>query len=238
MQPAVIRRSRFFVEPETVYLRVRDGDKHEEHLFRIHRYFLERDSELFRGMFACPPTKGSIEGQTEETAIHLPGVVPYELECLMAFLYEGMYDRVVPLEEWIALLSVSSRLLFDKIREHAISAIERHAPPLEPARKILLATKHDIPRWLHPAFTELCTRPDALSEDETSELGAEIAARVGRARDMVRLRAGYGQPGGVGFSKAFAGCGCKDCRDARSESVRANYVAMVDSIIKETIALP
>lgn len=104
----MIRRSRFFVEPETVYLRVsldlrfhdlvdrgsdsnqvRDGDKHEEHLFRIHRYFLERDSELFRGMFACPPTKGSIEGQTEETAIHLPGVVPYELECLMAFLYEG-----------------------------------------------------------------------------------------------------------------------------------------------------
>lgn len=152
--------------------------------------------------------------------------------------WDRMYDRVVPLEEWIALLSVSSRLLFDKIREHAISAIERHAPPLEPARKILLATKHDIPRWLHPAFTELCTRPDALSEDETSELGAEIAARVGRARDMVRLRAGYGQPGGVGFSKAFAGCGCKDCRDARSESVRANYVAMVDSIIKETIALP
>lgn len=149
-----------------------------------------------------------------------------------------MYNRVVPLEEWIALLSVSSRLLFDKVREHAISAIERHVPPLEPARKVLLATKHDMPQWLNPAFTELCTRPDPLSEGEEHELGAEIAERVGRARDRVKLRAGYGQPGGVGFSKAFAGCGCKDCREARSESVRANYEAMVNSIIKETIALP
>ena len=149
-----------------------------------------------------------------------------------------MYQRVVPLEEWIALLSVSSRLLFDKVRERAISAIESHAPPLEPAKKILLATKHDIPQWLNSAFTELCTRTDPLSEDETSELGGEIADRVGRARDMVKLRAGYGQLGIGGFSKAFAGCGCKDCREARKESVRANYVAMVDSIIKETIALP
>ena len=149
-----------------------------------------------------------------------------------------MYDRTVPLEEWIALLSVSSRLLFDKIREHAIVAIESHVPSLEPARKVLLATRHDITQWLNPAFTELCTRPEPLSEDETCRLGTEIAERVERARDMVKLRAGYGQPGGVGFSKAFAGCGCKDCREARSESVRANYVAMVNSIIKETIALP
>ncbi|KZT64219.1 hypothetical protein DAEQUDRAFT_773916 [Daedalea quercina L-15889] len=250
-QPVKTHRSRFFLEPETVYLRlggssgihqaqVTDGDKNEEHLFKVHRYFLERDSELFRGMFACPPTQpgANTEGQAEETAIHLPCVTPFELECLMSFLYEGMYDRIVSLEEWVALLSVASRLLFDKIRERAISVIETHIPALEPAEKIVLAAKHDIPQWLAPSFTELCTRSDPLTEDESSKLGAETAKQVTRARDLVKLRVGYGQPGGVGFSMSFAGCGCKDCRQARSESARASYMVMVDSIIKETIALP
>ncbi|KAH9931575.1 uncharacterized protein B0H18DRAFT_990068 [Fomitopsis serialis] len=238
-QPVAMRRSRFFLEPEVVFLRVSDEDKREERSFKVHRYFLERDSELFRGMFACPTgADASSEGQTEETAVHLPDVTPCELECLMSFLYEGMYDRVISLADWVALLSVSSRLLFDKIRERAISAIEAHVPPLEPAERILLATKHDIPQWLNPAFTELCTRSDPLSDAETSKLGADIAERVERARDMVKSRAGYDQPGGAGFPKAYLGCGCKDCREARSESVRVSYVDMVNSVIKETISLP
>ncbi|TFY62874.1 hypothetical protein EVJ58_g3589 [Rhodofomes roseus] len=232
-----MNRSRFFLEPEVVFLCVTDESKREGHLFRVHRYFLERDSELFRGMFACPPTEASSEGQTEETAIHLPDVTPFELECLLSFLYEGMYERAVSLAEWVALLSVSSRLLFDKIRERTISVIETHAPALEPAERIVLATKHDIPQWLNPAFTELCTRADPLSGDEANQLGTELAERVTRAREMVQSRSGCGQPGGVGFSKAFVGCGCKDCRQARSESVRASYVAMVNSVIKETISL-
>lgn len=57
--------------------------------FKVHRYFLRRDSQVFRDLFMCPSGASEPEGRTKETAIVLPGVTKYEMSCLLKFLYHG-----------------------------------------------------------------------------------------------------------------------------------------------------
>ncbi|CAL1710181.1 unnamed protein product [Somion occarium] len=158
----------------------------ENHLFRVHRYFLTRDSEFFRGLFTCPPPPGEVaEGQSDEKPIILEGVKESEFRCLMRFFYDGMYTpAVVSLDDWIALLSISTRYVFDRIREMAIQEISTKV--LDPIKKIILANKYDIPQWLPPAFVDLCKRPESLSESEAETLGLKTIVRVARARESVR----------------------------------------------------
>lgn len=61
----------------------------EDCYFKVHTYFLQRDSEVFRTMFACPPGDAEPEGRTKETAIVLPGVTKFEMASLLRFFYHG-----------------------------------------------------------------------------------------------------------------------------------------------------
>ena len=57
----------------------------ENHLFRVHRYFFERESALFRDMLALPaPSDTEREGMSDENPIHLPQV---ECEEFSRFLW-------------------------------------------------------------------------------------------------------------------------------------------------------
>ncbi len=96
-----------------------------------------------------------------------------------------MYARViVSLEDWIALLSISTRFVFDKIRDMAI--LEISSRMLDPIKKITLANKYNIPQWLSPAYVDLCKRPEPLNDDEAETLGLKTVVRVARAREIVR----------------------------------------------------
>lgn len=66
--------------------------------FKIHKYFLQRDSQVFRDLFSCPCPPGSAEpeGKTKETAVVLPGVTKYEMSCLLKFLYHGYVYAYLP----------------------------------------------------------------------------------------------------------------------------------------------
>ena len=59
----------------------------ENTLFRIHRYFLERDSAFFKEFFQRTMANGA--GKTDESAIRLDDVSRREFECLLQFLYHG-----------------------------------------------------------------------------------------------------------------------------------------------------
>ena len=96
-----------------------------------------------------------------------------------------MYSKViVSLEDWIALLSISTRFVFDKIRDMAIMEISSRM--LDPIKKITLANKYNIPQWLSPAYVDLSKRPDPLNDDEAETLGLKTVVRVARAREAVR----------------------------------------------------
>ncbi len=101
----------------------------------------------------------------------------------------SMYKpAIVILDDWIALLSISTRYVFDRIREIAIEEISRQV--LDPVKKITLANKYNIPQWLHPAYADLCKRPKAILDNEGEALGLRAVLRIARAREIVREK-GY-----------------------------------------------
>jgi hypothetical protein len=83
------------------------------------------------------------------------------------------------------LLSISTRFDFERIRQLAISRLERLLI-LDPIEKIVLAVKHDIPQWLAPAYEALCQRPNPLNEWEARKIGWTKAVLVAQARKEVR----------------------------------------------------
>ncbi|KAI0088375.1 hypothetical protein BDY19DRAFT_994277 [Irpex rosettiformis] len=178
----------FFIEDEMVIFLV------ENCYFRVHKYFLRRDSVIFRDLFMCPSGPAEPEGRTKETAITLPGVTKYEMSCLLKFLYHGMYDSNATyswrtsVSEWTALLSISTRYAFDRIRSRAIAALAPGPIPystqlLGPVDMIVLAVKHDIPQWLETAYVSLCLREHPLEEGEGEKLGVVTSIRLAKARE-------------------------------------------------------
>jgi len=168
----------------------------ERRLFKIHRHFFVRESDVFRTMFSCPPGHETMEGMTDDRPISLPGITGFEFKTLLDFFYNGMHDGFkLSLKEWTAILSISSRYDMDKIRRRAIGQIISHRPRIEPVEKFVLAEKHNIPDWLPAAYASLCQRANPLEEWEAEKLGLRITVKLARAREAVReLNSRRGSP--------------------------------------------
>lgn len=95
-------------------------------------------------------------------------------------------DFELSLNEWIAILSISSRYDMGRIRQRAIRQIISHHPHIDPVEKIVLAEKHDITAWLPSAYASLCQRVNPLEEWEAEKLGLRITVKLARAREAVR----------------------------------------------------
>ncbi|KAI9060019.1 hypothetical protein FKP32DRAFT_1595764 [Trametes sanguinea] len=179
-EPPAVRHSQFYMEDEMIILRV------ENCLFRVHRYFLERDSTFFKDFFQRTLVVGTPIGKTDDTAVKLQEVSRREFECLLHFLYHGasnpQNDSILNL---VLLLSTSTALSFPAARTHAISALDSASPPLDPVERVFLAEKYNIPAWLRPAYVALCARAHPLEDSEAEVLGLQTTARLARAREAV-----------------------------------------------------
>ena len=54
-------------------------------LYRVHRYFFQRDSEVFAQMFTLPP--GKQDGSSDDQPLHLEDQEPRDLEAFLSLLY-------------------------------------------------------------------------------------------------------------------------------------------------------
>ena len=66
----------------------------EDTLFRVHRYYFTRESQIFADMFSLPVggadgSSGTIEGKSDSSPIDIPGVTTQEMESFLAFVYFG-----------------------------------------------------------------------------------------------------------------------------------------------------
>jgi len=178
------RHADYYLDDELVIFRV------EIKVYRIHRYFLTRESDFFRTMFDLPCGDIGVEGRTDRTAIPLPDVTCAELESLLNFIYNGMHDDPkLTLPEWINVLSISTRFICDRIRERSIREIHQHRPRINPVEKIVLATKFDVQEWLAPSYEDICQREHPLEVYEAEKLGLVVSILLARAREAVRQEA-------------------------------------------------
>lgn len=76
----------------------------EDQLFKVHRYFLSRESQVFHWMFACPPRGDGQEGDSDDKPIRLPNVTPKEFESLLDFFYKKYATYACDHLTWISIL--------------------------------------------------------------------------------------------------------------------------------------
>jgi len=143
----------------------------------VHRHYLDRESNIFR----------SYSSGTEDNPIPLPGVLPEEFEALVEYFYDGVHGNMSrSTNEWIHLLSISTRFKMEKIRQRAITELEENFGIPDPVEKIIVAVKNNVPAWLEPAYVELCQRKEPIRSEEAERLGLSIAMKLARAREYVR----------------------------------------------------
>jgi hypothetical protein len=179
LRPAEASRP-FYFEDSQVVLQV-DGQT-----YKIHRYFLTRESEFFKDLFSLPPPgdSASVEG-SDDNPIRVPETPTMEFENLLRFFYFGMHDDYVPsLADWIAMLSISTRLIFEKVRERAIKEITARLDQVDPFELIGLAVKYDVEQWLKPAYRRIVTRSNLITHQEALKVPFPMAVMLMRSREQ------------------------------------------------------
>ncbi|KAK7062742.1 hypothetical protein VNI00_000230 [Paramarasmius palmivorus] len=162
----------------------------ENQLFKVHRYFFRQESVIFESMFDCPVPGEGQEGQTDSKPIEIPDVTCAQFEALLDHFYDGLFrkedyfNRDTPLQKYIDLLSISHRFECSTARERAIKGIDNATT--NPIQMIELAEVYDVPKWLLPAYVELCQREDPLDETEAIDLGPQKTVVICRAREIIR----------------------------------------------------
>ncbi|KAG7451629.1 uncharacterized protein BT62DRAFT_916590 [Guyanagaster necrorhizus] len=80
--PPVTRNQKFYFDDDMMIFIV------GRELFRIHRYFLARESEFFRTMFSCPPGTEGPEGISDDKPIPIgAGATREEFECVLDYIF-------------------------------------------------------------------------------------------------------------------------------------------------------
>ena len=96
-----------------------------------------------------------------------------------------MHDDYAPsLTDWIAMLSISTRLIFEKVRERAIEEITTRLDEIEAFELIGLAVKYDVEKWLKPAYRRIVTRSELITHQEALKVPFPMAVMLMRSREQ------------------------------------------------------
>ncbi|KAF9642120.1 hypothetical protein BDM02DRAFT_3106039 [Thelephora ganbajun] len=184
---SVYRHPKYYMDTDMVVFQVNSC------LYRVHKHFFLSEAGFFKDMFALPQYVNggeakSKEGTTDDTPIVIPHVTCKEFEALLDFFYYrfSSKEETRSLDQWVSLLSISTRFQLDRIRRRAISEIEGHHPQLHAVDKVVLSVKHSVDPWLIPAYCDICDRTEPLTDQEAEKLGAVTTARLARARELLR----------------------------------------------------
>ncbi|THV06653.1 hypothetical protein K435DRAFT_644623 [Dendrothele bispora CBS 962.96] len=176
------RHPRFYFQDGNVVFLV------EYTVYRIHRYFFQRDSSIFEAMFSLPVPAGERpEGESEDNPIYLHGIATQDFDRMLSILYplNFLEYEMKSVEEWTSVLDLASRWEFSSLHELAVNNLY---PITTTADKIYLGHVYEVTEWLVPAYTELCTRPDPLTLEEGRKLGVDIVTAIGQVRHQIRYR--------------------------------------------------
>ncbi|KAG8993474.1 hypothetical protein FRB94_010737 [Tulasnella sp. JGI-2019a] len=156
-------------------------------LFRLRRLpFM--DSNVFVTMFNLPSAKGEPrEGSSEECPIRLSNVTAFEFEQLARLLITPFSSIIRPFnaKEWEAILHLSTMWEFANLRLYAIKTVGEHKDSINAATVARIAKRYHVTEWLSPAYRTLCTRTEALTDEEGEELGLKIVLAIARIRETM-----------------------------------------------------
>ncbi|KAJ7125262.1 hypothetical protein C8R44DRAFT_619312, partial [Mycena epipterygia] len=161
----------------------------ENKLFRVHRYFFERESKFFKSQLAIPATPGGPRiGTADDSAILLDNVRSGDFAKLLWVFYNpkySLYDATV--EDWSTILELAHRWEFAEVKTLAIRELEKLE--LADIDRIVLYHKFSVDEsYLIPRYAALCERPELLTVEEGLKLGMGTVISLSRARECARNR--------------------------------------------------
>ncbi|KAF8963593.1 hypothetical protein BDZ97DRAFT_1758440 [Flammula alnicola] len=158
----------------------------EDVLFKVHRYFFQRDSAIFSSMFSLPQAEGErSEGEIEEKPIILTGIYVKDFETFLMVLYpiDFLLSELNSPEEWVSVLKIATQWEFASIRRLSIDCLSKN---LATADRVAIGKCYDVQQWLVPAYTDLCIREQPLGLNEGQKLGMEDVIEIYRIRSLIR----------------------------------------------------
>ncbi|KAH9938542.1 uncharacterized protein B0H18DRAFT_18687 [Fomitopsis serialis] len=156
----------------------------EDVLFNVHRYFLHRDSPVFRDLFLLPQ-RGGGEGQVDNNPIRLDGTRSIDMERFLSILYPpriGHYDLKTT-DEWASVLELAHKWQFDSICELVADRLPQVASLVD---QIILGRRYGLEEMLLSARVRLCEREAPISLEEGRRLGLDECIVVGEVRQKAR----------------------------------------------------
>jgi len=162
----------------------------ENHLYRIHSYFFERESLFFRQKVSSSNNSSEEElGSTDNNAYTLEDVKSEDFARFLWVFYNPKYSVYeAPLETWLSILTLANRWTFDSVKELSVRELEKIE--IEAVEKISIYHENNISRlYLIPSYIAVCKRDKPLSFKEGMKLGMETVLRIAEARERLRLQA-------------------------------------------------
>jgi hypothetical protein len=92
-------------------------------------------------------------------------------------------DYIAAVDDWIAILSISTRLIFPKVRKRAIKQLTSCLGLIDPFDLIGLAVKYDVQEWLKPAYRRIVTRAILIAHEEAEKIPSLMAIMLMRSRE-------------------------------------------------------
>ncbi|KAF5390234.1 hypothetical protein D9757_002956 [Collybiopsis confluens] len=154
-------------------------------LFKIHRYFLERESTKFQELLSRPPATGQATIGSLNNPVVL-NVTSEEFQQFLWIFYNPVYSyEEAKLGDWATILTVACRFKFPEVKKLAVRHLEQI--DLDLVERISLYQECNADEdLLIPLYSQLCAREKTLSLAETHKLGYETAVMVFQAREHLR----------------------------------------------------
>jgi hypothetical protein len=184
IQPSVerVRRHRdYYIEGGDIIFLV------ENYLFRVHRYFFERESPVFRKQLAEAAHAGHPRiGMSDTDPCVLHDVRTDDFSRFLWVFYNPVYSIYeASTEDWAAILGLAHHWQFSEVKALVVRELEKQVIPS--ITKIVIYHRYGVDRnLLLPSYMDLCQRPHSLDFEEAKDLGLETSMMIMTAREIVR----------------------------------------------------
>ncbi|KAI9511476.1 hypothetical protein F5148DRAFT_325927 [Russula earlei] len=175
------RHKGYFIHDADVTIRV------ESFMFRVHRFFLERESAYFRLRLdrnAHPDQDPP--GSSEKNPLVLEEATGDAFACFLWVFYNPRYSvyNATP-EQWQKILDLAKLWGFTQVEQLCIRELEKM--DLSPVDRIHIYQKFELDdSLLIDSFESLTTRDEPIGVEEGMKLGLKTSLRIACAREMSR----------------------------------------------------
>ncbi|KAH9975549.1 hypothetical protein BGW80DRAFT_104355 [Lactifluus volemus] len=178
--PALRHRS-YFIHEGDVTIRV------ENYFFRVHKYFLTRESAYFRLRLAASPVPGhDLPGSSEANPLVLDEATSDAFACFLWVFYNPKYSiyAATP-DQWSCILELAQKWGFKDVEKLCIRELEKL--DLSPVDRIQIYQRFKLDdTLLLDCFETLTTRDEPIDFEEGAKLGLKTSLHIARAREFSR----------------------------------------------------